>query len=524
MNVRIQLGGVLARDNFNKLLIDKLQKRVGLRCSNPDCRVPTSAPSSNDKVNSIGIAAHISAASPGGPRYDKLMSSSDRKSINNAIWLCSNCSIDIDRDETKYPPFLLKGWKELAENSARSELGKKLPHNTDAINTVVAALAGSAKNYIPNAISNVHQATEKTLELLDPRFLIKSSHNDGKTSFQLYPKENISLKMKIKGEKAKEFSEKHQQLIEHGKDINFELKAISIEGSQLFSKIFDNDGKVNIESKKILATQKLWLVQKETNVIESFDDIQGLISFGTQSFTFDGKACNKLFIFNYQKTLKKGDNKANIKMYLCMDEWEGINLRLLAYFDKIKSLYSKMAQGWELFTSLEVYGKEVFRSEGMVVDKWEYVLDTTNFLHYISRAKIVADFSQQDISYTSNVSFTAEEHKHLADVVEIIEGKQTFDEGNISSNATCDLIADEKCRNIRMLKELVEPMSIKMIQQQSEEIKLFDVIIKIPRKIIYLSSVVPKITADLDKLKCNDVIKVEWVPKKNFNCLVCYES
>jgi len=513
----------MARDNFNKPVIDKLKLRVGLRCSNPNCRVPTSAPSSNNKVNNIGIAAHISAASPGGPRYNKLMSTSDRKSIKNAIWLCANCSIDIDKDETKYPVSLLEHWKELAEESARSELGKKLPNSTDAIDTVASALTGLPNNFIPNAISNVHQATEKTLEALDPRFAVTSSHNDGKTAFELHPKENVSWNMKLKGDKAKEYIEKHQQLMEHGKDITFKSNSFITEGSKLISEIFNDGGTLKIASKKIPATQKLWLVQKGTNLIESFDDTQGLISLGSKSFTFDGSACNKLFVFNYQKSLNQGDKKANIKMYLCMDKWEGTSISLLPYFDKIKSLYSKMAQGWELFTSLEVYGKEIYLSEGMVVDKWEYVLDTNNFLHYISKAKIIADFFQYDILYTSNVSFTANEHKNLVDIVDIIEGKKNSDESNITSNAISDLIADENCDNIKMLNRLVEPTTIRMVQQGSEEIELFGVVVTIPPKIIVLSSVVPNIKADLDTIKDNDVIKVEWIPKKNFSCLVLYE-
>jgi hypothetical protein len=265
----------LARDNFNKPVIERLKARVSLRCSNPDCRVPTSAPSTDDKINNIGIAAHIYAASPGGARYDKSMTVAERKSIDNAIWLCSNCSIDIDRDVTRYTVVLLKEWKEKAEGSARVELGKKLPSNNETIDTVAAALTGFPKSYIANAISNVHQASGKALESLDPRFLVKTSHNDGNTSFGIHARENVSLVMKINGESAREYMNKHRQLIEHGKDVEIKSNAISFEGSKLFEEIFtkNNDGVFNISGKKIQATQKLWLVQSHTNEIEAFDDI-----------------------------------------------------------------------------------------------------------------------------------------------------------------------------------------------------------------------------------------------------------
>ena len=83
-------------------------------------------------VNSIGVAAHIHAASPGGPRYDPSMTSSERGSISNAIWLCSNCSIIIDRDEACYTAKLLKEWKVKAETTAIREQGTKLPSDEDA--------------------------------------------------------------------------------------------------------------------------------------------------------------------------------------------------------------------------------------------------------------------------------------------------------------------------------------------------------------------------------------------------------
>jgi len=76
---------------------------------------------------------------------------------------------------------------------------------------------------------------------------------------------------------------------------------------------------------------------------------------------------------------------------------------------------------------------------------------------------------------------------------------------------------------VKALNELSEPISIKMVQQSSEEIHLFGVAVTIPPKTICFSSVVPKVTKNIDTIKCDDVVKVEWIPKKNFNCLVCYE-
>ena len=74
------------------------------------------------KAVNIGVAAHIAAASEGGPRYDASMTSQERQSIANAIWLCGNCHTIVDRDEVKYTVTVLRQWREDAEAYASAVL------------------------------------------------------------------------------------------------------------------------------------------------------------------------------------------------------------------------------------------------------------------------------------------------------------------------------------------------------------------------------------------------------------------
>ncbi len=113
------------RDNFTKEVKDQAAKRVAYRCSFPGCGIATVGPQYGNPlgVASIGVACHICAASPGGPRYDESMDKTQRKSIENCIWMCENHSVMIDRDEEKYPVELLKAWKVEAENKAAENLG-----------------------------------------------------------------------------------------------------------------------------------------------------------------------------------------------------------------------------------------------------------------------------------------------------------------------------------------------------------------------------------------------------------------
>ena len=77
---------------------------------------------SSEAVASIGVAAHISAASPGGRRYLDSMSSVERSSIDNAIWLCSDHATLIDRDEQTYTIDVLRRMKSEHEANCKSSV------------------------------------------------------------------------------------------------------------------------------------------------------------------------------------------------------------------------------------------------------------------------------------------------------------------------------------------------------------------------------------------------------------------
>ena len=111
------------RDDFKQKIKSLLSQRVGFKCSNPDCRHLTDGPAKGAIESvSIGEAAHICAASPGGPRYDSTMTVEQRGGFENGIWLCRNCAAMIDRDEKYYTVELLRQWKQDAEKHAEDAL------------------------------------------------------------------------------------------------------------------------------------------------------------------------------------------------------------------------------------------------------------------------------------------------------------------------------------------------------------------------------------------------------------------
>jgi ribosomal protein L37AE/L43A len=113
------------RDDFSNKTKEILAKRVGYCCSN--CGISTTGPGSNpDGVSSNGVAAHICAASPDGPRYDPLMTHDERKSVNNGIWLCQNCAHLIDTNTVLYTVEYLHKMKDDAEEKIKKQIAANL--------------------------------------------------------------------------------------------------------------------------------------------------------------------------------------------------------------------------------------------------------------------------------------------------------------------------------------------------------------------------------------------------------------
>jgi hypothetical protein len=86
---------------------------------------PTAGPQLDpSKIINVGVAAHITGATPGGPRYDSTLTVKERANASNGVWLCQNCAKLIDSDLAAHSSHLLRDWKVRAEQDARARLGK----------------------------------------------------------------------------------------------------------------------------------------------------------------------------------------------------------------------------------------------------------------------------------------------------------------------------------------------------------------------------------------------------------------
>lgn len=154
------------RDEFPADVVDLLARRVGVRCSNPNCRQTTCGPRTDPtKSINVGVAAHITAASAGGPRYEGGLSSDQRRSAENGIWLCQTCAKLVDNDPPRYTIELLRQWRRLAEEAAL--LAIEQPSSESATGTTDADLVRFFAQCFDRPAFQDHFRQEGSMEAFD---------------------------------------------------------------------------------------------------------------------------------------------------------------------------------------------------------------------------------------------------------------------------------------------------------------------------------------------------------------------
>lgn len=107
----------MTRENFSAKVRNLIEASAGHQCSYPACNRRTTGPGpKSGYVSNSGYAAHIYAASGGGPRGQGGLSEAELKGAGNGIWLCGTHAklIDNNRGES-YPPEALHSYKALHE-------------------------------------------------------------------------------------------------------------------------------------------------------------------------------------------------------------------------------------------------------------------------------------------------------------------------------------------------------------------------------------------------------------------------
>lgn len=525
-------------ENFPTSVIERLRNRVSLRCSNPDCRRATAAPGPGlSGVTLVGEAAHIHAASAGGARYLASMSPEERRSIDNALWLCSICHTNIDRNPDMFKASLLREWKQQAEASARSELGQRLPAHSDAQNLLLTAFTGSPTHLPRNAIANVVGASELQLQALDPRFVVRATYANGVTTHTIEALEPVRLSFKARG-LAPDTLAGLRSMYEHGTPVTIAANQLTVDGSPLMAHIAEltaaEGGTLTMGPRELPALLKLQLSDPSTGQIRAFDDMPGTIQVGHKSVTFAGSNCAGILRVSFRKPFDDGAALTDGQFWADVAQWNGQDIRALPYLDKIVNLFKMVGEGWDLEFALEMQGHEFLRGQFNSTNSLrDYIIAMNTLLAYSIRARTVATHMKEAIAFRSDVSFTKEEHQAIGDAAEIFELKRVHGRDQLTENARCRLIPTDTTP--LLLEKDSTPTEVMFRDEERKVIKIFNQIIQLPPIEICLKGVIPKVIGNrtLSTRKHSDKkprqknkqeLQIEFEPADGYQCMIRYGS
>jgi len=510
------------RDDFSQKTKNSLQRRAGNRCSNPECRVPTDAPSEEgpDKVNSIGEAAHITAAAPGigARRYNPALKPEERRSIHNGIWLCANCADKIDKDDETYTVALLHEWKKKAEESATREQGKKLPDEMDAVNMLVAAATGQASVFLPNLMANASKAASCYLEKLDSRFAVETNFHNGRIHYAVYPKELVNFKIIADYIYGKELREKINESVKNGSDFVIDGNYVKFEGLPIIKEFekryLINSYKFEHLSRKNI-TIRLKTISPNSKTESFFYDLHGYAVLGTESIRIEAGGLNGLFLTKIKILIE--ENAAEVIFTVNFKLWDGLQLNSIQYFDKIYQLYYEMRNNWKLNISADSEGVYLFSSY------CDDCLDFFNAFRYINFIKMAREVSRiLKYSLVYNSSFEATED----DCSKLVLFYETLTSGSYKFPFKEIIHTHVKSNNFGV--EILTPLdretnffSIKGIQEEHENITLFGQKLTLPKLSFTITIVEPKIVNKKhENINVDDWVEIELIPADNCECIL----
>jgi hypothetical protein len=474
-------------------------------------------------VSSIGVAAHITAASTGGPRFDPNLDVQARRSARNGIWLCASCSVAIDRDWETQTVSVLRGWKTQAEAAATAERGKKLPRDSDAIDTVAMALTGLPTSFVHSAIANVHIASSRSLESLDPRFSVRSSFENGTSHLVIEAKEPTEISIAIDPRYEPDVDRKFEHLLDFGQTVDFDARAISFEGSKLLEELLAvaREGKFTLAPMPREAVQKLWALNTASGQKTQFEDVHGTISVGLKQMNFSGQACRGMFSFSYSRGLESGDTRATVNLQLNLAPWEGLDIRRLPYLEPLNEFLSALDAGATFVSALAIDGREVLRSRPAALMGDSFVSEILPLLQYTHAAAKVAGYLGAEVPFHAETAFSVGALRRLVRLGEIAQ-EQGFRFDSVASPIEMNIVLGPDFQSVT--KAFAEDASQDYwIQQPSEKIMLFGSEVALPPQRLHFRSVTRSFSKPLSDWAEGDEVTVTLKPETGFMGAMYFE-
>ncbi|WEK31550.1 MAG: hypothetical protein P0Y58_04960 [Candidatus Pseudomonas phytovorans] len=389
------------RDDFSLKTIQRLRDSVGNVCAFPGCSVNThGANASGDGVVNLGVACHIKAAAPLGPRYDPEQTSDDRKHFDNGIWMCQTHSRLIDADKDNYSVDELWQWKREAEIKANAQLNQKSFTEKElksALNQGSAELLQRFVNMsgdpINAPIPEVIKGYEASLESLDPRFRVEVNKSGGHYQYFIQPVgDEVNLQLIIEGtDKIEGYLAAEKALLEEGRELVIPSDHFRLEGSELIEQLHEKargtqKGTLTMGAPKRELAGTLY-VRTEEGSEKIVDTFTFYYTSGTLRTVFDGKALEGLVAIRAHCSHDGQDTKFDISISL--DAWRGKDILEFPRFSRLLKAAELLSTGRLVF-ELEIKNQLVPYDSRSAEGSEEFHSRIDWIIHYLELARKVA--------------------------------------------------------------------------------------------------------------------------------------
>lgn len=504
------------RDNFPVKVIRILAARVNNHCSNPHCRAPTTAPTSEVMgVSNIGKAAHITAAARGGPRYDELMTPAERSSISNAIWLCAVCADKIDKDPIRFTTQLLKKWKEQAERDAAEQQGKT-PPSPNELAVYKAHVLGQdvSGSSITRLVSTSLQIAEHEFEKLDPQVQVQINKQGAALTIAVKPRTNFDFSMHVSTEHAPDFPKKYAALTEHGEDLAITSQAVQFTDFPLFEHILSNShGTLIITPPKRRANTRLTFTAPGQDRSHSIE-INGELAKGGKSVTFRGSALDGLLTINYRIPLDKDTDAVNssFNVELRLKSWLGKPVTTLPHIQRFAKLLHTLVGRTPIEMCLEVGGNPVVQGTTTNFRNAEELRPFAAMVDHLARARDILKILGADALVRSDVPVSAADFDWLGDVWSLLVMLPTL-KGKAIGSARLEMVPTDEAAAERLRKQIREFGSLRLVHTFDRPINVLGTLVQVGPLTLDYSAVRLEVTGGEETVKPNVACQVDVLPE-----------
>ncbi|MEN5239884.1 MULTISPECIES: hypothetical protein [Pseudomonas] len=355
-------------DEFTPWTKTKIRDMAGNCCSFPECRKTTVGAKKNrsGRLN-IGVACHIKAASPNGPRYDPDQSSEQRSSHLNGIWMCGTHSVLVDADDSAYSVKTLVEWKRLAEERANALVDVRMFSASEMESATSIKVMRGVRDFIKadmDALTPTFpqyaEVYKEALNELDPRFDVDIQYGGGTISHRI---KALEPDLKLNFAVAPSVESKVRELYESGEEITLSRSEVAITGSPLFDRLqatgSENEGFFTFSGPAAHVESQLYAHDSsKEHLIYSFPC---KLTVGARYLKLQGRSSDS--VIDVKVSIDVKDNKSTCEFGLSFASWQGLSINKIPYFARHVKAADIFSRG-DLKYVVEINGRDISITSG----------------------------------------------------------------------------------------------------------------------------------------------------------------